>query len=126
MPATILVVDDQALVRSQIRISLEMEGFQVAEAGNGREALDWLQHNTAGLMLTDILMPAKEGIETIREVRRLHPTVKIIAMSGGLRTETVDFLELSKHFGADGILPKPFGRNQLLTLIRELLGDGHP
>jgi CheY-like chemotaxis protein len=119
--ATILIVDDEALVRAQIGASLEFDGFRIAEAGNGREALEWLKHDTADIVLTDILMPSMEGIETIREVRKAYPEIKIIAMSGRVRTDAVDFLEAARQFGADRVLSKPFGRMQLLTLVRELL-----
>ena len=121
MTPTILVVDDEDLVRAQISASLEFDGFRIAQAANGNEALEWLRHNAADIMLTDILMPGKGGIETIEDARELHPAMKIIAMSGRVRTEAVDFLESARQLGADGILFKPFGRTQLLTLVRELL-----
>lgn len=117
----ILVVDDEDLVRAQISASLELDGFQVAQAANGNEALAWLRQNTATVMVTDILMPTKDGIETIRDARRLYPSLKIIAMSGGIRTNATDVLETARQIGADRVLCKPFGRAQLLTLLRELL-----
>ena len=123
MTPTILVVDDEDLVRTQIAASLEFDGFRIAQAANGGEALEWLRHHTADVMLTDILMPGKGGIETIQDARKLHPDLKIIAMSGRVRTEAVDFLEAARQFGADRILFKPFGRTQLLALVRELLAD---
>jgi two-component system, chemotaxis family, chemotaxis protein CheY len=119
----ILVVDDEDLVRIQIGASLEFDGFRIAQAANGSEALDWLLHNKADVMLTDILMPGKGGIDTIQDAHKLHPDMKIIAMSGRVRTEAVDFLEAARQYGADRILFKPFGRTQLLALVRELLAD---
>ena len=119
--STILVVDDEDLVRAQISASLELDGFQVAQAANGDEALAWLRDNVAAIMVTDILMPAKDGIETIRDARRLYPSLKIIAMSGGIRTNAPDVLDTARQVGADRILAKPFGRAQLIALLRELL-----
>lgn len=121
MTFTILVVDDEDLVRAQISASLELDGFQVAQAANGTEALAWLRGNVATIMVTDILMPGKDGIETIRDARRLYPDLRIIAMSGGIRTNATDFLETARQAGADRVLAKPFGRTQLINLLRELL-----
>lgn len=122
MAAQILLVDDEDMVRMQIRSSLELEGHQVREASNGREAIDMLNGYKPDLMITDILMPEKEGIETIMEVRQKYADIKIIAISGGVRTENMDFLKIAKRLGADLALPKPFGRQQLLTLVNQLLG----
>jgi|LNFM01.2.fsa_nt_gb CheY-like chemotaxis protein len=122
LAAQILLVDDEDMVRMQIRSSLELEGHQVREASNGREAIDMLNGYKPDLMITDILMPEKEGIETIMEVRQKYADIKIIAISGGVRTENMDFLKIAKRLGADLALPKPFGRQQLLTLVNQLLG----
>lgn len=121
LTAQILLVDDEEMVRMQIRSSLELEGYEVREASNGREALEMLADYKPDLMITDILMPEKEGIETIREVRQQRADIKIIAISGGVRTENMDFLKIAKRLGADLALPKPFGRQQLLTLVHQLL-----
>jgi CheY-like chemotaxis protein len=122
LAAQILLVDDEDMVRMQIRSSLELEGHQVREASNGREAIDMLNGYKPDLMITDILMPEKEGIETIMEVRQKYADIKIIAISGGVRTDNMDFLKIAKRLGADLALPKPFGRQQLLTLVNQLLG----
>lgn len=125
MAAQILLVDDEDMVRVQIRSSLELEGHEAREASNGREAIEMLDGYKPDLMITDILMPEKEGIETIMEVRQKYADIKIIAISGGVRTESMDFLKIAKRLGADLALPKPFGRQQLLTLVNQLL-DGKP
>lgn len=122
LAAQILLVDDEDMVRMQIRSSLELEGHQVREASNGREAIDMLDGYKPDLMITDILMPEKEGIETIMEVRQKYADIKIIPISGGVRTENMDFLKIAKRLGADLALPKPFGRQQLLTHVNQLLG----
>lgn len=126
MTATVLVVDDEELVRMQIAATLEFDGYTAAQAANGTEAVEWLKHNRADVMITDILMPSKEGLETILEVRRNHPHLKIIAMSGRAPSESVDFLATAQEFGANRVMPKPFGRIQLLDTLRELLGDPPP
>ena len=126
MAAQILLVDDEEMVRMQIRSSLELEGYEVREASNGREAMDILATYKPDLMITDILMPEKEGIETIREARQLQADIKIIAISGGVRTENMDFLKIAKRLGADLALPKPFGRQQLLAMVHQLLGPPKP
>jgi len=122
LAAQILLVDDEEMVRMQIRASLELEGYEVREASNGREAMDMLASYKPDLMITDILMPEKEGIETIREARQHQADIKIIAISGGVRTENMDFLKIAKRLGADLALPKPFGRQQLLAMVHQLLG----
>lgn len=110
----------------QIRSSLELEGYEIREASNGREAMEMLASYKPDLMITDILMPEKEGIETIREARQHQPDIKIIAISGGVRTENMDFLKIAKRLGADLALPKPFGRQQLLAMVHQLLGPPKP
>ncbi len=118
---TILVIDDEQLIRLQIRSALELEGYAVHEAANGSEGLDRIAATRPDVVITDILMPDKEGIETILELRRLYPALKIIAISGGGRTGNKDFLNTAKHLGADRILAKPFGLADLLGLVRDVL-----
>jgi DNA-binding response OmpR family regulator len=120
---SILVIDDEQLIRLQIRNALEFEGFTVHEAANGNEGLARIAQSTPDVVITDILMPDKEGIETILELRRTHPKIRIIAISGGGRTGNKDFLRTAKHLGADRTLAKPFGLAELLRLVREVLDD---
>ena len=126
MAARILLVDDEEMVRMQIRSSLELEGYEVREASNGREAMEMLASYKPDLMITDILMPEKEGIETIREARQQQADIKIIAISGGVRSENMDFLKIAKRLGADLALGKPFGRQLLLDMVHQLLGPPSP
>jgi DNA-binding response OmpR family regulator len=122
---SILVIDDEQLIRLQIRNALEFEGFTVHEAANGNEGLACIAQSTPDVVITDILMPDKEGIETILELRRTHPKIRIIAISGGGRTGNKDFLRTAKHLGADRTLAKPFGLAELLRLVREVLDDAN-
>ena len=122
---TILIIDDEQLIRLQIRSALELEGFTVREAANGNEGLARIAEATPDVVITDILMPDKEGIETILELRRTHPKIRIIAISGGGRTGNKDFLRTAKHLGADRTLAKPFGLAELLRLVHEVLADAN-
>lgn len=122
---SILVIDDEQLIRLQIRNALELEGFTVHEAANGNEGLARIAESVPDVVITDILMPDKEGIETILELRRTHPKIRIIAISGGGRTGNKDFLRTAKHLGADRTLAKPFGLAELLRLVREMLDDAN-
>lgn len=122
---SILVIDDEQLIRLQIRSALELEGFTVQEAANGIEGLARIAEATPDVVITDILMPDKEGIETILELRRTYPKIRIIAISGGGRTGNKDFLRTAKHLGADRTLAKPFGLAELLRLVREVLAEAN-
>ena len=119
--ANILLVEDEEQLRSMLKIVLESAGHTVQEAGDGREALDSYVRHPADLMVTDIVMPNKEGIETILEFRRNHPGLKIIAMSGGGRNSAQDYLKLAMTFGADYVLTKPFSNQAMLDVVRTLL-----
>lgn len=121
----ILVIDDEQLIRLQIRSALELEGYIVHEAANGNEGLARIAEAAPDVVITDILMPDKEGIETILELRRTHPKIRIIAISGGGRTGNKDFLRTAKHLGADRTLAKPFGLAELLRLVREVLAEAN-
>jgi CheY-like chemotaxis protein len=119
--ATILVIDDEALIRETIRMKLEQSGHQVIEAGNGIEGLRALEEQAIDLVVTDIIMPEQEGIETIRKIRERTATVGIIAISGGGRTRNFGFLDFAKKLGANGALSKPFTGSQLLALVETTL-----
>ena len=122
---SILVIDDEQLIRLQIRSALELEGYVVHEAANGNEGLARIAEAAPDVVITDILMPDKEGIETILELRRTHPKIRIIAISGGGRTGNKDFLRTAKHLGADRTLAKPFGLAELLRLVRDVLAEAN-
>ncbi|MAF96260.1 MAG: response regulator [Rhodospirillaceae bacterium] len=119
--ARILVVDDEELARFTIRDILETAGHDVDEAANGNEAISYQTANPFDLIITDIIMPEKEGVETIIELKRDYPDLKIIAISGGGRTKNLDFLKLADEFGADKILAKPFSEEELLERVNACL-----
>ncbi|MCS7042983.1 MAG: response regulator [Bryobacteraceae bacterium] len=114
----ILVVDDDPGVREVIRSMLESAGYSVLCAENGKEALRILRGTPVDLILTDLVMPEQEGIETIKTLRREYPELKVIAMSGAFGG---DYLRIASYLGAHGTLPKPIQMPVLLKLIAETL-----
>ena len=119
--ARILVIDDEAPVRNMIRQTLEREGYEVADAGDGRQGMAQLRRQPVDLVITDILMPEQEGIETIRMLRKEFPQIKILAISGGGKTGKLDILPVAQTFGAHRTLAKPFDRKDLLAAVSALV-----
>lgn len=115
--ARVLIIDDEQLARFTMREILEGGGYEVVEAANGREGLERQREHRCDAVVTDIIMPEKEGIETIIELRKDFPEITIVAISGGGRTRNLDFLALAEKFGADRILPKPFSEEDLLAAV---------
>lgn len=122
----VLVIDDNPDLRSLLEHSLAGEGFEVETASNGMEALRLLQISPVEVVVTDIFMPDKDGIEVISELKQSHPGIKIIAMSGGPRRHgNVDYFTVAREVGADGVLGKPFTPGQLVDLLRPLVKRDH-
>ena len=119
--ARILVVEDDELMRKMIRTALVKFGHIVIEAREGREAVRLFRGETPDLVLTDIIMPDQEGLETVVALRRILPDVKIIAMSGGGRGSAQDYLLLARQLGAKAALSKPFATETLLKTVDEVL-----
>jgi DNA-binding response OmpR family regulator len=117
----ILIIDDEHQVRRWLRTGLESAGYDVEDAPDGVKGLTAFKQRPADLVLTDIYMPEKEGLETIRELRRQNPELKIIAMSGG--GIAGDFLPYAKKLGAVKTIEKPFDTELLLETVREVLGN---
>ncbi|MDY0008987.1 MAG: response regulator [Bdellovibrionales bacterium] len=120
MEKNILVVDDDAQMRMSLLHILRREGYQVQEAGNGQQAIDFIDAPDADydLVLMDIIMPDKEGVETILYLRKRYPDLKIIAMSGGARLFDFDPLRLARDCGANFTLAKPFEPADLRAMLR--------
>ncbi len=119
--ARILVVDDEEPVRELMTLVLQLEEHDVTQAADGNGCLAALARDTFDLVLTDLVMPDKEGIETIMEIRKMYPDQKIVAMSGGGRGSAGDYLDLAAHLGASRTLEKPFSNEQLLDAVLEVL-----
>ena len=121
--ARILVIDDDATLRSAVRRILERAGYDVLEAGDGEAGLRLHQEQGADVVIVDIFMPERDGLELIRDLRATSPEAKIVAMSGGGRSGKIDLLKDATVFGASRTLWKPFEMNELLAAVRDLLQE---
>jgi DNA-binding response OmpR family regulator len=119
--ARILIIDDDDQVRHMLCQALEQAGYETVEARDGQEGLEHFRATPTDLIITDILMPGKEGLETIMELRRAVPGVKIIAISGGGQTGNMTFLDVARYLGAQRAFQKPFELRALLNAVREVL-----
>lgn len=117
----ILLIDDEPAILEAVREILEMEGHAVFTASDGKQGMRLYNSHPFDLVITDILMPEQEGLETIRQLRSSSPTLKILAISGGGRHGIVEFLAIAKRLGADLGLVKPFTQQELLTAVSWLL-----
>jgi CheY-like chemotaxis protein len=118
----ILVIDDDQSVRNMICQILSREGYETVQAGNGFEALGELQaNNRFSLVITDLIMPEKEGIETIRDIRKKFPDIIILAISGGGICLAEGYLNIARAMGANASLCKPFGKKELLNTLETLI-----
>jgi len=121
--ARILIVDDNAEICAILQEALEDARYDVIVAGNGRMGLERYREGNVDLVITDIFMPEQDGIETIMELRRLDPDVKIIAMSGGGSIRDFTYLPAARQLGAVHSFAKPFDVNEVVGMVRELLSD---
>lgn len=119
--ASILIIDDEDQIRRMMRTMLERAGYEVADAPNGKEGIEYCRKRLPDLVITDLIMPEKEGLETIIELRQEFPDLKIIAMSGGGRITADSYLGIARKFGAIRTFVKPIDRNDLLTAVEEAL-----
>ena len=114
--ATILIIDDEALIRALLRFSLEAAGYEVTEAANGRQGLDLYRERPTDLIITDIAMPELNGLDLILELTRQFLHAKVIAISGVGGEQNV--LDVAKLLGARWTFQKPFSIPQLLDAVR--------
>ena len=121
--AKILVIDDELPIVLMLRKMLEKEGHEVEVAVNGNDGLKLVDSFQPNLLITDIIMPEKEGLELIIDLRKRRPSIKIIAISGGGRFQFVGYLTSAKHLGADRTFQKPLDRKEFLQAVAELLTD---
>ena len=117
----VLVIDDEPAVRYAVTRVLESNGFEVTTAPDGIQGMVQFRSCHPDLVITDLIMPEQEGMQTIKQIRQADAAVKILAISGGGRLVNVDFLQVARRLGADEILPKPFDATELLSTIRQLL-----
>ncbi|RMD58707.1 MAG: response regulator, partial [Nitrospirae bacterium] len=121
--ATLLVIEDEDQVRDLLVQFLKINGYKVFSAPNGKVGMDIFRNHNIDLVVTDIFMPEKEGLETIKEMKREKPSINIIAISGGGQKGNMEFLHVAKFIGADRTLAKPFSIHELLRMIKELLNN---
>jgi YesN/AraC family two-component response regulator len=119
--AHILIIDDDPQILDMLGQTLKREGHEVVEALDGKEGLKLYRENPTDLIITDIIMPDKEGIETIIELQRDFPDVKIIAISGGGHNDPHQYLYIARMLGVQKTFTKPIAREELLKAASELL-----
>ena len=120
----ILVIDDDEQMRVLLRQVMEWAGHEVVEAADGREGTRLQRQHRADLVITDLIKPEQEGLETITALRRDYPGLKIIAISGGGRIGPEAYLPAARELGADRVFSKPFDVRELAETVRELLCHG--
>jgi CheY-like chemotaxis protein len=121
----VLVIDDDSAMRGTVRRILERDGHEVIDAPDGRRGLEIFRAQGADVVVTDLIMPEKEGIETIIELRAASDDVRILAISGGDRVSRgLGRLKDAESLGADASLAKPFTVDQLRDAVAQLLASG--
>ncbi len=119
--AKILIIEDDDLLRDVLAKSLELAGHHVVQAGNGQEGVDLYRASPAELVITDLVMPIQEGVETIMQLRRFRSDLPIVAMSGGVPNAKL-YLSIAGRIGAHRILAKPFTPHHLIAVVNDMLG----
>ncbi len=119
----VLIIDDEVQIREVLRTVLERVGYTVSEAGDGIQGLRVYSDGGIDLVVTDIIMPHKGGIDTIMDLRRDFPDVKIIAISGGGMCGEVSYLDMAIGVGADRAIGKPFVLDDFLAAVEELIAE---
>lgn len=117
----ILIIDDETSFRKILKKLLEKNSYKVIDAQNGNQGIKLFKELSPDLIITDLVMPEKEGLETIKEIRGLNPDIKIIAMSGGGVGEAGLYLNMAKKFGAQYSFAKPIDNEELLLAVKNLL-----
>ncbi len=120
--ASILVIDDQEPIRRIVRRALENERHAVLDASDGELGMQILERETVDVVITDIFMPGLDGIQTLREIRKRFPAVRVIAMSGGDSTGLLDLRKDAELLGAVKSLQKPFTAREIVDVVRAVLG----
>nr|MEE4269513.1 response regulator [Candidatus Krumholzibacteria bacterium] len=119
--ARILIIEDDNEVREYLESVISRAGYEVISAENGKEGVELFATQPADLVVTDIIMPEKDGIETIMDLRRANPGLKVIAISGGGRSEPENYLHSARLLGANRTMKKPFTNQEMLAAIADLL-----
>lgn len=119
--ANILIIDDDPQLRGVLREILASNDHQISEQENGSNVLQFLSQNPVDVLITDIIMPEKDGFEVIPAVKKQYPALKVIAISGGSSYGPDSYLDIAKILGADRVFSKPFKINDISQAVTELL-----
>jgi len=117
----VLIIDDDEQIRVLLQQMMEWAGFEVAVAENGRIAMQVQEQMPADLVITDLIMPEQEGLETISRLKKQYAGIKIIAISGGGRIGPEAYLPAALELGADRVFSKPFDVQEIVSSVQELL-----
>lgn len=117
----ILIIDDEPDILIMLKKMIERAGYEVEIAENGLVGMGLFKTGSFDMVITDILMPEKEGLEIIRDMKQMNPDLKIIAISGGGRISAASYLESAEIFGADMVFEKPFRQAEITGAIKSLL-----
>lgn len=121
--ADVLIIDDDELVRETLKDILEFEGFNVSLAENGDEGLRQASEKKSAVVIVDMIMPNKGGVEIVRELHQINPETRILAISGGGRVGQLNFLEVAQKLGAFASLQKPIDPDLLLETVNSLFAS---
>ncbi len=119
--ARILLIDDDDAFRNALRLTLIHHGHTVTEARDGKEGIKLFPSISADLVITDIVMPEKEGLEVLMELKKSSPSVKVIAISGGGHLSAEDCLRIAQRMGAVKVLKKPFLSADIMSAINDIV-----
>ena len=122
----ILVVEDDDAIRRSLEKVLAKSGFVAVEAANGREALAAYQPGQIDAVVLDLIMPDVEGLETLQNLRRISPDVRVLAISGGGRVSATCYLDMALKFGAQEALAKPFAAETFIAALNRVLSPSTP
>ena len=119
----VLIIDDEEDIRSVLKDMLDMSGYEVNTAENGRQAKDLYDKTEYDVVITDIIMPEQDGFEVILDYRNKNQLDRIIAISGGGRTSAEDYLNIANHFGVSSIFSKPPNYKDLIAKVDEIVAS---
>ena len=122
--ARILLIEDDDNFRKMLKITLADVGYEVVEATDGDKGIDLYRRQPADLVVTDIIMPKKEGTETIIQLKKEFPDVKIVAISGGGLTKSDVYLRVANLLGVERTFSKPFDISEFLQTLAKLVAGG--
>jgi two-component system chemotaxis response regulator CheY len=121
--ANILIADDEELIRLPLKRALEKKDHTVSEASNGNEVIDVLSRKQIDLLILDLVMPEKGGLEALMEIRQKYPDLKVIVITGAIDTKQIAFADLVDQFKIKFVLEKPFDIKQLFRVVRKVLRE---